>query len=315
MASHDDRPDAPDASDAPASAGASSELTSHDAVAPEPDDAPSDAADGEPAASAAQGEPPADDDGAPESAVNADDDGAPEPAVNAGKDEPSVKADDGAPDSSADAGKDEASKSPVNTDDGAPEPSADTDEASEPPGPPRSHRFAMVAVVAGILLALDLVTKQWAWDNLRHGGSRVLVEGWAYLEFGFNTGSAFSLLRDASWSRMLFIGITVLALLYMGHLARTLPTRFGSAFVAIAMVASGALGNLHDRFFRVREVEGEMRHGVVDFIRIFYWEGKPWPTFNVADVALVAGVLLLLVFLLRHGDVLDAPAASSTDAS
>jgi len=137
---------------------------------------------------------------------------------------------------------------------------------------------------------------------------RTIVEGWVYLEFGFNTGSAFSLLRDASWSRMLFIGITFLALIYMGYLAKTLPTRFSSAFIAIGMVASGALGNLHDRFFRTLMIDGVERHGVVDFIRVFYWEGKPWPTFNVADVSLVAGVLLLLVFLLRHGDVLDAVA-------
>ena len=50
------------------------------------------------------------------------------------------------------------------------------------------------------------------------------------------------------------------------------------------------------------------RYGVVDFIKVLYWEGKPWPTFNVADIALVVGVILLLFFLIRHGDVLDAPA-------
>ncbi len=83
-----------------------------------------------------------------------------------------------------------------------------------PPGPPRARRLWSVAILAVILLALDLVTQQWAWDHLREGDTRTLVDGWVYLEFGFNTGSAFSLLRDASWSRMLFIGITVLALLY-----------------------------------------------------------------------------------------------------
>lgn len=177
-----------------------------------------------------------------------------------------------------------------------------------PVDPPRAGRLWMAAAVLVVLLVLDLVTKQWAWDNLRGGEVHTVVEGWVYYEFGFNTGSAFSLLRDASWSRMLFIGITFLALLYMGHLARTLPTRFASAFLAIGMVASGALGNLHDRFLRTMIIDGEPRYGVVDFIKVFYWKGKPWPTFNVADVALVAGVLLLLWFLLRHGDVLDAQA-------
>jgi signal peptidase II len=186
--------------------------------------------------------------------------------------------------------------------------------APTPVDPPRAGRLWMTGAVLVALLVLDLVTKQWAWDNLRSGEVHTVVEGWVFYEFGFNTGSAFSLLRDASWSRLLFIGITFLALVYMGHLARTLPTRFASAFVAIGMVASGALGNLHDRFLRQMLIDGEQRYGVVDFIKVFYWKGKPWPTFNVADVALVAGVLLLLWFLLRHGDVLDAQAEQAKQA-
>lgn len=191
----------------------------------------------------------------------------------------------------------------------ASEPAAPVDD-----GPPRARRMWQVAAIAVGMLALDLITKQWAWDNLREGAVTTVVDGWFYFEFGFNTGSAFSLLRDASWSRMFFIGITVLALIYMVHLARTLPTRFGSAFVAVGMVASGALGNLHDRFVRTMIVDGVERYGVVDFIKIYYWEGKPWPTFNIADVALVGGVALLLWFLLRHGDVLDAQAEAAKQA-
>lgn len=196
------------------------------------------------------------------------------------------------------------------------EPASDLPAASPEPAvdPPRARRLWLTGAVLVALLVLDLVTKQWAWDNLREGAVHTVVDGWVFFEFGFNTGSAFSLLRDASWSRTLFIGITFVALLYMGFLARTLPTRFVSAFVAIGMVASGALGNLHDRFVRTMIVDGVERYGVVDFIKIYYWKGKPWPTFNVADVALVAGVLLLMVFLLRHGEVLDAQAEQAKQA-
>jgi signal peptidase II len=54
------------------------------------------------------------------------------------------------------------------------------------------------------------------------------------------------------------------------------------------------------------DLRGEVRHGVVDFIKVFYWPDKPWPTFNVADVALVVGVGLLFIFLTRHGETIDA---------
>lgn len=178
------------------------------------------------------------------------------------------------------------------------------------PGPPRQRRIVeLVLIIAGVLV-LDLWSKAWAWEALRDGASVTVIENWFYFEFGFNTGSAFSFLRDASYARTTFILVTILALVYMAWLAATLPTRFRSAFIAVGMVTGGALGNLHDRLFRIMEIRGEMRHGVVDFIKVFYWKGKVWPTFNIADVALVVGIGMLFIFISRHGDALDAAKAA-----
>lgn len=177
--------------------------------------------------------------------------------------------------------------------------------SSEPSNPPRQKRLIELGVILAITLGLDLWSKAWAWENLREGQRVTVIEKWVEFEFGFNTGSAFSFLRDASYARITFIAVTILALLYMGRLAMTLPTRFRSAFIAIALVSGGALGNLHDRLIRMMELRGEMRYGVVDFIKVHYWEGKIWPTFNVADIALVVGVGLLFIFLTRHGDAID----------
>lgn len=185
-------------------------------------------------------------------------------------------------------------------------PDEDPAPSEQPEGPPRGRRILEVVLITVAVLALDLVTKAWAWSALRDGAVLTVIENWVYFEFGFNTGSAFSFLKDASYARATFIGVTIVALLYMARLAATLPTRFRMAFVAVALVSGGALGNLHDRLFRVMELRGEVRHGVVDFIKIFYWPGKVWPTFNVADIALVVGVGLLFIFLTRHGDALDS---------
>lgn len=172
-------------------------------------------------------------------------------------------------------------------------------------GPSRASRLYLVLGVLVVTLVLDLWSKAWAWEHLREGASVTVIEGWLEWEFGFNTGSAFSLLRDASWARITFIGVTVIAVLYMARLAMTLPTRWASSFIAVALVSGGALGNLHDRLFRIMEIRGEERYGVVDFIKVHYWSGKVWPTFNIADVALVVGVGLLLIFLTRHGEALE----------
>ncbi len=192
-----------------------------------------------------------------------------------------------------------------------------TDDAVHHPAdaPTRRQRITELLIVVAITLGLDLWSKAWAWENLRGGKSVTVIEKWFYFEFGFNTGAAFSFLRDASYSRMLFIGVTILALLYMARLAMTMPTRYRSAFMAVALVSGGAMGNLHDRLIRQMELRGEMHYGVVDFIKVYYWKGKVWPTFNIADVALVVGVGLLFIFLTRHGDAMDNKKAKDTDAA
>lgn len=183
-----------------------------------------------------------------------------------------------------------------------------------PNAPSRRSRILLAAAVAAVGLALDLATKQWAWETLRDGTEIAVIDGVLYFEFGFNTGAAFSLLRDAGWARYFFMAVTLGAVAYMIHLARTLPTRWPSAFVAIGLITSGALGNLHDRIFRAMPMFGKIEHGVVDFIKVYYWPGKPWPTFNIADVNLVLGVGLLLLYMSRHGEAIeDADEAAPED--
>lgn len=172
----------------------------------------------------------------------------------------------------------------------------------------RTQRIILALVAIACVLALDLSSKAWAWANLRNGESVEVIEGLFYLKFGFNTGAAFSFLRDANWARGFFILITLGALGYMGWLAAKMPTTKWWGFAAVGMIAGGALGNLHDRFVRTMRVphEGDIveRYGVVDFLQFYYpWDPEHyWPIFNVADSALVVGVLLLLAYIARFGD-------------
>ncbi|KIG16581.1 Lipoprotein signal peptidase [Enhygromyxa salina] len=177
----------------------------------------------------------------------------------------------------------------------------------QPPEPSRNSRLLVVAIVFAVAIGLDLWSKAWAWEHLKDGPSVEVIEHFFYLKFGFNTGSAFSFLRDESWARYFFITVTFLALGYMGWLAWKMPTSRVYGFIAVGLIAAGAAGNLHDRFVRVMPVwmNGEFveRHGVIDFLQFYYpWkQDSYWPIFNVADTALVCGVALLLIFLHYHG--------------
>jgi len=184
----------------------------------------------------------------------------------------------------------------------------------------RNQRIILVFIAIACVLALDLSSKAWAWHNLRNGESVEVIEGLFYLKFGFNTGAAFSFLRDANWARGFFILITLGALGYMAWLAAKMPTTKWWGFAAVGMIAGGALGNLHDRFVRTMRVphEGQIveRYGVVDFLQFYYpWDPEHyWPIFNVADSALVVGVILLLFYIGRFGDA-EQPQSEPTEGT
>lgn len=176
-----------------------------------------------------------------------------------------------------------------------------------PPEPTRGSRITLAAVIAGLSLGLDLWTKAWVWNNLRDQPAWRFSDKLLHFDFACNPGSAFGFLNDVDWARYFFIVVTLAAVGYLAHLARTLPTTSRAAFVAIGLIAGGALGNLHDRLVRVYSGD----YCVVDFIVVYIWPGKTWPAFNIADAVLVAGVLLFLLVLPRT----EAPAADKPPAA
>lgn len=190
----------------------------------------------------------------------------------------------------------------------SPAPSSAAPVPASGPDPRRRRAVIATSVAALGFLILDLATKSWAWQTLREGPRVTVIDRWFYFDFSFNTGSAFGFLRGHDFSRPLFIVITLATVLYMAMLVRKLPTQRLYGFVAIGCIIGGALGNLHDRLIRQMLMNGELKHGVVDFIQIYYAQGSPaWPNFNIADVALVIGVLLLIPFLMFHAEPAPAP--------
>jgi signal peptidase II len=208
--------------------------------------------------------------------------------------------------------------------------------------PSQRLRLSIAAIVLVLGIVLDQWTKHWVLANLRGKPAKVLIEHRLELDFAFNTGSAFGMFANQPLARPVFITITALALIYMGALLWRLPGRQAawSGTLALALMITGALGNLIDRLVRVHDTRvsirdgapfwmllehpvelGESvwrgrnfvdipRHGVVDFIVVHYWQGKRWPTFNVADMCLVIGVGLFVVYLARQSRSLaslDAP--------
>lgn len=151
--------------------------------------------------------------------------------------------------------------------------------------------WAVFAVVCAASLALDLWTKQWAWDTLRPPGGRpvMLWDPALELAFAFNRGSAFGLVPRLDYPVAL-LAITAVMIGWIVVTARS-PGAGRLRFAGAGLVVGGALGNLYDRLFRD---DGLGHRGVVDFIKVTYPWGGSWPSFNVADAALVVGALALV---------------------
>ncbi|WAS89889.1 signal peptidase II [Nannocystis punicea] len=148
----------------------------------------------------------------------------------------------------------------------------------------------MLALSAAGALALDLGTKQWVWDHLRPTGRAVVLwDPLLELAFAYNRGSAFGLVRRLDYPLVLL----ALTLAMIAWIVLTTRAAHGTRlrFIAGGLIAGGALGNLYDRLFRVDPLG---HRGVVDFIKFNYPWGGSWPSFNIADAALVVGVVLLI---------------------
>lgn len=140
----------------------------------------------------------------------------------------------------------------------------------------------MLLLVAAVVVGLDQLTKQLALDRLADG-SVVVIDGVLRWNLSYNPGGAFGLLQGVP-GFFLVATIVIAGLILMW--ARSVE---GTAHVIpLGMVLGGGLGNVFDRIFR--DTDGR----VVDFIDLYVW-----PIFNLADSAIVLGVIGLLIVTAR----------------
>ena len=140
--------------------------------------------------------------------------------------------------------------------------------------------------MATLVVALDQVTKQWAVSRLAAGpctpDSCIDVLWTLRFHLHFNRGASFSTGQGLGpW-------FGVLALFMSVYLVRQAVKEQRLGITALfGGLAGGAVGNLADRLFRADD--GFLSGAVIDFIDLQWW-----PIFNIADMAIVGGVLSLI---------------------
>lgn len=164
-----------------------------------------------------------------------------------------------------------------------------------------SKKFNIFIIISTISLILDQSTKYWIRNSetINNGGWKI-IPGFFDLVHRENPGAAFGLLSNLPemWRLTIFLGMTLVALFVCLDMYRRLPKSDVFMSSTLALVLSGAIGNAIDRIHQTT---------VTDFLR-FYTDHPPvrdwlqnhwpymaeYPSFNVADSALVVGIGMFL---------------------
>lgn len=175
-----------------------------------------------------------------------------------------------------------------------------------------TKRYIFLAAVTLTLIAADQGTKWWAATTLaerrverapqacdedgpierrvRYHPTRTMhvIEGLFSLRYVENCAGAFGILGDqpVEVRRPFFLAVSAAAVVFIVLLFRRLKKDQTMLMVALPFVLGGALGNLIDRV--------HLRY-VIDFIDWYHASIGRWPTFNIADAAIVVGVGLILL--------------------
>ena len=159
-------------------------------------------------------------------------------------------------------------------------------------------KVAYLGVTGGVFM-IDQTTKAWAARVLRFGGDRPIISGFLNFAYTHNTGVAFSMLDDhGSTGRWGLSAVAMVAAVLVLYFFWRTPRTDDRILGALALLLAGIVGNVTDR----------LRLGFVfDFIDVQFGNWH-YPTFNVADMAIVigAGLLMLDMILSKRNEKPEA---------
>ncbi|QDK46820.1 MULTISPECIES: signal peptidase II [unclassified Bdellovibrio] len=155
-----------------------------------------------------------------------------------------------------------------------------------------NKKYIWLAAIAGFLVALDQVTKLYIHTHFHLGESVVVIPNFFNFTYVRNFGAAFGFLAEShpSFRELFFLSMPPIALIIIMGILRGVKNEDTKQIVALSSIFGGAIGNYIDRIrFRY----------VIDFLDFHIYGKWSWPAFNIADMAIVGGVglLLLLMFL------------------
>ncbi|MEK7790619.1 MAG: signal peptidase II [Deltaproteobacteria bacterium] len=152
-------------------------------------------------------------------------------------------------------------------------------------------KYILLISLAGFTVVLDQITKLLMTGLLELHQAMEIVPNFFNFTYVRNTGAAFGLLSKApeSFRVPFFIIIPLVALTVIILIFKKTKETELLMITSLSLILGGAIGNFIDR----------VRFGyVVDFVDLHWFNKYHWPAFNIADMAIVIGVALLIFYTL-----------------
>jgi len=141
------------------------------------------------------------------------------------------------------------------------------------------YSFALILLI----FALDRLSKIYVIELIKSQEREIFLYDFLNLTLNWNTGIAFGLL--SSNANLLYHLVSALILLIIAYLIYLMVIADSSGKIILSLIIGGAIGNLYDRL---------TYFAVPDFID-FHIEDFHWFTFNVADIFISIGILLMVI--------------------
>lgn len=154
------------------------------------------------------------------------------------------------------------------------------------------NKYINLVAVVIVLVVIDQFTKYLALDNLALGDV-IQVTSFFNFTLAYNPGGAFGFLAQSSETLRMLVFIAVVAVIIIIMIVFYAHYYTKSRWVSlwIAMIISGAVGNLIDR---------ARLQSVIDFLDLHVFDYH-WPTFNFADICVTLGIILFILHVLLEG--------------
>jgi signal peptidase II len=155
-------------------------------------------------------------------------------------------------------------------------------------------KYLLLAAISAGIITADQATKIQVHTQFRLHESISVIANYFNITYVQNRGAAFGMLAEShpAFRDIFFLSMPPIAMLIIFLILRGVPASDRWMTTALSMVFGGAIGNYIDR----------LRFGyVIDFLDFHFQDKYVWPAFNVADMAIVCGVGILLFLEFTKG--------------